>query len=180
MANIHTSRRSGFIQRSGRMRRESLWLFVSEDNSGLAAATAAVISNSLNATALALRPFTVVRSRIHLNIQSDQLAASEDQVGAFGIAVVSDQAVGIGISAVPTPVTDLGSDLWLAHQYMTASTGFLSAVGFEAQFTTNYEFDSKAMRKVEDGSDLIFVKERGTLGDGISMFSAGRVLIKLH
>ena len=180
MANIHTSRRSGFIQRSGRNRRESLWLFVTENAASLALATSAVISNSLNAAALALRPFTIVRSRIHLNIQSDQQAGSEDQVGAFGIAVVSDQAVAIGVTAVPTPVTDLGSDLWLAHQYMTASLALNSAVGFDAQFTTNFDLDSKAMRKVEEGQDIVFVKERGTLGDGITLFSAGRMLIKLH
>jgi len=166
--------------RGGGMRRETLWLFASESVSALALATTAVISNSLNAAALAMRPFTVVRSRIHLSLTSDQTAGSEDQVAAFGIAVVSDQAVAIGVTAVPTPVTDLGSDLWLAHQYMTASIGLNTAVGFDSQFATNFDLDSKAMRKVEEGQDLVLVKERGTNGDGVSLFSAGRILIKLH
>ena len=180
MANIRTSRKSGFIFRSGVKRRETLWLFTSENVAALSLATSAVIANSLNAAALALRPFTVIRTRLHLNIQSDQTLGTEDQVGAVGCAVVSDQAVAIGVTAVPTPVTDLGSDLWLAHQYLTSSFLFKSGVGVEAQFTTNADLDSRAMRKVEEGQDLILVKERGTLGDGITLFSAGRTLIKLH
>ena len=180
MTNIRTSRKSGFIVRSGGRVRETLWASVTEQVANLALATSAQISNSSNAAVLALRPFTIVRTRMRLSIQSDQTAGSEDQIGAFGIAVVSDQAVAIGITAVPQPVTDLDSDLWLAHQYLNSSLGLNTAVGFDAQFASTFDLDSKAMRKVEDGQDVVFVKERGTLGDGISMFSAGRMLLKLH
>ena len=67
---------------------------------------------SLNAAALALRPFTVVRTRFKYMVISDQAAAIEIQAGAIGMAVVSDQSVAVGVTAVPTPITDMGSDLW--------------------------------------------------------------------
>ena len=75
-------------------------------------AAGGTIMFSLNAAALALRPFTIVRSRFEVGIISDQTAATEDQLGAIGMAVVSDQAVAVGVTAVPTPITDMGSDLW--------------------------------------------------------------------
>jgi hypothetical protein len=71
--------------------------------------TGGTIMFSLNAAALALRPFTIVRSRFTYGVISDQAASLEDQVGAVGIAVVSDQAVAVGATAVPTPITDLGT-----------------------------------------------------------------------
>ncbi len=104
---------------------------------------------SLNAAALALRPFTVVRSRFLVSIASDQVAASETQVGAVGLAVVSDQANAIGVTAVPTPITDMGSDLWFVHQLLYNEMIFGSAIGFQTQAQRIYEIDSKAMRKVD-------------------------------
>ncbi len=56
MANIRTARRSGRVFRGGAMRRESLWLGVPGTSSGFAATTAAILA-TLNAAALALRPF---------------------------------------------------------------------------------------------------------------------------
>ena len=70
---------------------------------------------SLNAAALALRPFTIVRTRFLVSVVTDQVAADELVLGALGMAVVSDQAVAIGVTAVPTPITDMGSDLWFVH-----------------------------------------------------------------
>ncbi len=61
MANIRRSRAGGFI-RGGRHRRETIWLGTAQTSSGFAATTVAIL-NSLNAAALALRPFTVVRVR---------------------------------------------------------------------------------------------------------------------
>jgi len=126
---------------------------------------------SLNAAALALRPFTVVRSRFMCKVVSDQEAATESQIGAWGIAVVSDQAVAIGVTAVPTPITDMGSNLWLLHQlYMAGDT---SAPRGEV-----YETDSKAMRKVEIGQDLVVVVELSAAGDGQVVTIGGRMLVK--
>ena len=45
-------------------------------------------------------------------VESDQSAATELFIGNLGLAVVSDQATAVGVTAVPTPATDRGSDLW--------------------------------------------------------------------
>ena len=179
MANISTSRKTGFIRRNGVMKRESLWLFATETNSALAAANTAALVGSLNAAALALTPFTIVRTRIAFHARSDQRAASENYDVAIGMAVVSAQASAIGITAVPTPYTDLGSDLWFlwfgqrGRISVTTDVGVLEA-GMQEQI------DSKAMRKVEDGEDMVITLENSSLSSGSTVFKVGRILIKLH
>jgi hypothetical protein len=143
-------------------------------------ATGGTILASLTAAELAMRPFTVVRSRILVGVTSDQAAVSENQVAGFGIAVVSDQANAIGVTAVPTPITDLASDLWMVHQLLYNTFVFASGVGFADDGLHQYEIDSKAMRKVDIGQDLVVVGERSGAGDGINLFMGGRVLIKVH
>ncbi len=183
MANIRTVRRSGRVFRGGRSRRESLWFTRAGSNNTLAAASTATILTSLNAAALALRPFTVVRVRGVLRMRSDQVALQETQDVAYGCAVVSDQAVGVGVTAVPTPATDDGSDLWYVYQRILndlvrdvagAGAGPLRPIG---QFI---EFDSRAMRKVEDGQDMIEVAETSSVSSGASIQSYARFLIKMH
>ena len=95
------------------------------------------------------------------------------------MAVVSDQATAIGVTVVPTPVTDAGSDFWFLHAYLSASFTFLSAVGAvnDGRF---YEIDSKAMRKVDVGQDLVVVGEKTGTSSGLTLFTQGRVLVKLH
>ena len=136
---------------------------------------------SLNAAALALRPFTVVWTRFLLGIESDQISADERQIGGFGCAVVSDQALAIGVTAVPTPITDIGSDLWFVHQLLYSSFGFITGVGFEGQMQTMYEVDSKAMRKVDIGQDLVIVGEFASgISEGFTMVAGGRMLVKVN
>ncbi len=180
MANITVGRKSGFIRRSGVMRRETVWIAATVSNRTIAAASTAVVDRALNAAALALRPFTVVRSRYQTSIQSDQSAATEDQLGAMGQCVVSDQAVTVGVTAVPNPLTDIGSDLWMLWEGFNSSFLFKTAVGSDAQFATSRAVDSKAMRKVEEGQDLVVVMESGGTSGGFTLSTFGRVLLKLH
>jgi len=179
MANIHTRSKSGFILRSGVRRRETAWFAGNYLTTSVAAANTAILLTSLNAAALALRPFTVIRTRGQVCIRTDQLAASETQFGGYGMAVVSDQASAIGITAVPTPVTDDGSDLWYLYQSLMAEIRFGDATGF-ADMSRCYQVDSRAMRKVEDGQDVIEVVESAGIGAGWVLSSYQRTLIKLH
>ena len=126
MARTRFNRNSSVVRSS--IRRQSDWFFIAPAITVMTGAGGTLIS-SLNASALALRPFTIVRSRLELYLISDQQVASEPQGAAFGMAVVSDQAVAVGITAIPTPITDLGSDLWFVHQPMWNATTFQSAVG---------------------------------------------------
>jgi len=132
---------------------------------------------SLNAAALALRPFTIVRTRMELQLRSDQAAAIEFQRASFGLAVVSDQAVAVGVTAVPTPFTDMGSDLWFVHQNLWGDESNLTDRTRPSTYVT---IDSKAMRKVDIGQDIVVVAEFGTGGGGAILGAAGRMLVKVN
>ena len=180
MARSFTSRKSGFIQRAGRMRRETLWVPISPVTTVLSASQVALVYTA-SAAEDALRPYTVVRTHLYLAIVTDQLAASENQQMAIGFAIVSDQASGIGVTAVPTPITDLGSDAWYLHQFLTARLVLGDVTGFDHQAVgARINVDSRVMRKVEDGFDNIVTIETTSSSDGLQMFTAGRQLLKLH
>ncbi len=173
------ARKSGFIRRDGRMRRETQWLFYTSNDVVLAAASTASVRSSLNAAALALRPFTVIRTRGHWGVKSDQAGASEQYSASMGWVVVSDQASTVGVTAVPTPETDRGSDLWYVYESMAGEFIFISGVGvFEAGHWS--DFDSRAARKVEEGQDINVIVESSAISSGCEVFSGARFLIKLH
>jgi len=172
------------IVRPGRGRspkRKTLWLdfagvFVGKT---VVAGATAVLLTSLNAAGLALRPFTIVRTRGLLMAITDQVAATEEPFGALGFAVVSDQASAIGVTAVPTPIVDAGSSLFFSWTPWYASIGFSTGSGLvNYQYTT--EFDSKAMRKVEVGEDIIATVENGSATDGAQFMFMARMLIKTN
>jgi len=112
-------------------------------------------------------------------IDSDQAAASEDQALNLGLAVVSIQASAIGVTAVPTPTTDQGSDLWFVYQSIMSSHG---AGTVDSNKGVGFAYDSRAMRKVEDQQDVVVVAETDliALTDGVSFRHTGRMLVKLH
>ncbi len=123
---------------------------------------------------------TISRIRGHLAVRSDQNAAGEDTVGAVGVLVASDEAVAVGVGSLPTPYTDQDSDLWMMHQYFSHSFTFLSSVGFQDQSFSIWEFDSKAMRKMESGQTMCFIVENGAAaGSGISYYLNFAVLFKV-
>jgi len=175
MANLRVGRRSGLVFRGGRNRRDTIWGGIQIVTTVLG--SGAVIIRSLGASFLALRPFTVVRERVELYVVSDQEAASELQLAAYGTCVVTEQAAAIGVTAVPTPTTDLDSDAWFVHQVLLSAHG---AGTVDSQRGTRYQVDSKAMRKVEDGFNLIDVLEVVSAQPGVTVSSGGRFLVKLH
>jgi len=171
------------FMRGGRSVRETLWFQFPEIRVVNVSANAATLAHSLNAAALALRPFTIVRSLFHWSVRSDQTGVSENWESGLGIAVVTDQAAAIGVTAVPTPFTDLGSDEWLLHAVLDGRFEFITGVGFEANSVSprgGALIESKAMRKVENGSDIVTVIENDSLSLGTTNYLVGRMLIKLH
>jgi len=175
------ARSNQVVRRSFRgPRRETKWIEIAPTVTKLSTASTAAIFTGLSATDLALRPFTIIRTRVNLHIASDQEINDELQNAAFGIAIVSDQALAIGVTAVPTPFTDIGSDLWFAHQIMTSRFLLGTAVGFSGDFGMEKDLDSKAMRKVEEGQDVSISIETSSISAGCDFVKSGRLLIKLH
>ena len=180
MANIRSARRSGFILRGGRNVRQMLWIPLATFSSNAIAVSSAVLISSLNAAALALTPFTIVRTRGQIFVASDQVANSENQAINYGHIVVSEQASAIGITAVPTPITEAGSDFHVFESLMARVQVATAVSMFE--IGASKEINSKAMRKVDSGEDLIEVVETPAGGptQGIEFRSYWRALIKLH
>ena len=178
MANLRIGRRSGLVLRGGKNRRSTFWFSGVDTSSTITAPSTAVALTSLNAAALALRPFTVVRTRGILHLRSDQNAVTEVQAAAYGQIIVSDQAVAIGITALPTPVTD-DQSTWFVYEWMMTALQFATAASF-VEIGASKEIDSRAMRKVEEGQDLVEVIESATITNGLIFRSFSRNLIKLH
>ena len=102
---------------------------------------------------------TIVRIRGILAVKSDQEAADEDIHGAFGIALVEEPAASAGVTAVPSPVTDISNEAWILWQPFVSSFVFTSAAGFESPAGREYVLDSKAMRKISDTQRLVMLLE---------------------
>ncbi len=142
------------------------------------AANASVLLFTWNAAALALRPFTIVRTHLLIGWSSDQTAASETPAGVIGGMVVSDKAAAAGIASVPSPITEASED-WFFYQPVMHDFVFISGVGTNSDGNNQYMVDSKAMRKVGIAEDLaIVVQETGVFGATVSII--GRMLLKLH
>ena len=180
MAHVRTVRRSNRVFRGGSFRRETQWLAGGPVRNTLAVGSTAVLTQSLTAAELALRPFTIVRTRGILHVESDQTAAQEFMHAGIGMCVVSDQAIAIGVTAIPTPMTDRVSDLWFLYEEIFNSFLFGDATGFITPAGVRSVFDSRAMRKVEEGEDIAVVKETSAISTGAIVTSAFRMLIKLH
>ncbi len=161
-------------------RRQSLWVG-SPDSTGVVAIAAGGVrlDGSFNTAALQLRPFTIVRTRGWVFVKSDQEVATEVPFGAMGMAVVSDQAVAIGITAVPTPITDESSDLFFMWTPFVSDISVSSAIGI-IKGGSLFEFDSKAMRKVEEGEDLAITLENASATAGLQFITKFRILLKMH
>ena len=81
---------------------------------------------------------------------------------AIGICNVTENAFGIGITAVPTPLADMAWNGWLLHMNLGP---FISLTTTEETSTglsmARFEIDSKAMRKTRASDVIIGVIEVG-------------------
>ena len=175
------ARKSGFVRRHNRMIRETTWIGIGPTSSALAAASAAELFSGFSTISLALRPFTIVRTRGGMMVQSDQTGASETFGCVLTAAVVTEQAIAAGINSVPTGDLDRDSDAFFLYEEVIGRFNFISGTGTEQRGVnqTKY-FDSKAMRKVEDGFDVAMVVEAQAIVDGTNVRKFGRMLVKLH
>ncbi len=178
MANLRIGRRSGLVLRGGRNVRSTVWGSSSFTTVSIGSPGTAVLAFALSAGGLAMRPFTIVRERFFWYTRSDVVTGGEVWGGAIGFCVVSDQSVAIGVTAVPTPITDIDSDLFYLY---AANFGRFGGTQVE-EVGARKDLDSKAMRKVEEGQDAIIVLETAAVTEGASMVSVigGRTLLKLH
>jgi len=83
----------------------------------------------------------------------------------LGALVATDAAVAAGAAAVPDPITEIQDDIWVMISSISVSIGARSA------FNDPVRFDSRAMRKIDEGSQLVFIIANNTDGNmGFSMY----------
>jgi len=110
-----------------------------------------------------------------ISIKSDA-AVSEVQLGAFGLCVVTDRAVAIGLTAVPGPIANIDEDVWATYVPILQTTEVLTAVGVEPNFATLYHFDSKAKCILQDGYSLAVMVENAHATEAFDIAFLIRVL----
>ena len=112
---------------------------------------------------------TVRRTRGILVVISDQGSVNEVQNGALGMIVVSDLAIAAGVASIPGPVTDQSDDGWFVWQPVFHVSGYVNAGSASLSIPRTYDFDSKAMRKVEEGFTVAVVYESVTNGQQVGV-----------
>ena len=98
-------------------------------------------------------------------------------VGAFGIGIVSAEALAAGIGSIPLPFTDADWGGWMVLQPWAFRLDVTTDVG-RLLSSFQIEVDSKAMRKVEPNSAAVIVAE--SLTGAVSVCDTTRLLLKLH
>ena len=120
---------------------------------------------------------TIRRSRGMLMIASDQSAAVEQQLGALGLVVVSDLALAAGAASIPGPVTDSSDDGWFVWQPFLANQAGASIQ--PSQSRAVFDFDSKAMRRIEEGFGVAVMVENASALHGLNFWCAFSVLTSI-
>ena len=158
----HGSRfRSGWA--SGGSRRKTAW-GVGPQEPGASISTAGLTLWQLGSQALA-DGLTVARVRGELMVNQTATTTIGDGFRSVvhGICIVSENAFGIGITAVPTPLTDMAWDGWLWHHMEAGTRGFsVTELGVTPSESYRVVIDSKVMRKTRASDVLIGVTEVGT------------------
>ena len=136
--------------------------------------SAAVIEDSLGPQS------TIVRTRGMFSVGSDQSSATEFPFGAFGMALVSSEAAVAGAASIPSPYTDGDWDGWFVHGYFHSGTQVASVASISTTSLDHFAFDSKAMRKLQDNTSVVFLVENASATDGLVFLVDFRQLFKLH
>jgi len=157
-------------------KRTMLW--IGQDVGAAVAGADSILLSTLNAAALALRPFTVVRSRHLIIWDTDQQIATEDPIGVLGKIVVTESAAAAGIVSIPTPVQEADAD-WFIYQPVGLRMKFITGAGVVNPSGMQYVSDSKSMRKVGNDDQLVTIVQNSST-DGAIINIIGRTLIKLH
>jgi len=142
-----------------------------------AAAITATGSNLLFSQGVGHEGETIARVRGLATLSLLTAAANGDGFfGAFGMAIVTAAAAAIGVTAIPTPLTEAGWDGWLLHQYLSVER--ITAGSDIGEGWSEYDrrvLDSKAMRKANEDEVLIGVWEGAETG-----ISTGAIQVRVR
>ena len=154
-------------------RRSTNWisLFDDPDNALSVADNGAALLLTRTIVSSVVAPSTIVRIRGQVGLSG---TLPVNSLLGIGIAVVSDQAAALGITAVSHPITDSEWDGWLWTDSRYIGSGNFNTLN-------EWPIDSKAMRKWDDDQSLVVVAENIgiNVGGGAIIVSVNaRLLIK--
>jgi len=165
--------RTGRVASAGFNRRKTRWVGSSSPD-GTTSLAANTISFDQQFTA-GEEPETLVRTRGLLLVQSDQVAAREEAMGALGMAVVRVTAAAIGVTAIPAPIDEISDDVWyLWEPWVCAQNAAGTTAGI-----WKFPFDSKAQRKLVDGDAMVAVVQNADDAFGVEYELVFRQLLML-
>ncbi len=155
--------------RSRAPRRQTTWVGPADQGFVNVGSGASVIIGSFDPTAVSLLKTTLARTRGEVAFGPQAFTVDLEIVGAYGVAVVSDQAFAAGAASIPGPWNNPGWDGWLvwrSFHYVLEVTGTPVELfkGFDA-----HEVDSKGMRKVSDNETVVLMAESQATAFQISM-----------
>ena len=83
---------------------------------------------------------------------------------ALGICNVSENAFGVGITAIPFPIADVGWEGWMFHKQLGPIVGLSVTEGENTGpiSQVRLDFQTKSMRKTKASDVLVAVMELGT------------------
>ena len=175
------ARPRGFSRSPTRSRRQTAWGF-GPGGTGITTFTASGIKiiGAQLVLASGILETTIVRLRGQLEIILQTTGGvGQGFRGAFGIGVVTTAAATIGITAVPSPITELDWDGWMYYTMFGVHHG-LAAVS-DGSGHERIDVDTKAMRKFGDEQTLLAVMEVVEIGTAdMDVFFDSRMLLKLH
>jgi len=138
-------------------RRQKQWIGPA-DQAGVAVPSAtSVIISSFTPIAASMASPTLIRTRGLVNIFP--VGGSDlSFTGAYGICVVTTQALAAGSGSVPRPFDDADWGGWIVWQAYSGRLEFQSGVG-EQLLQSLYTIDSKAMRRMKTNEAVVTVCE---------------------
>jgi len=125
--------------------------------------------------------FTIVRIRGEFLAFLQSAGSNGDGFqGAVGIGLASDEAFAVGITALPTPLSDDEDELWIWHSFFNIFAGTAATGSREPAATVRLPVDTKAMRKFPVGTTMFAAVE--VVETGVAVGSSKlltRMLFKL-
>ena len=109
-------------------------------------------------------------------IQGDDVSNQEYQVGAIGGMVVSDLAFTAGAASIPGPFTQRNADTWSLWVPFQQVNEKIAAGGVGRNSGGQQHFDSKAQRKLPNGSTYVIMVENAGAG-GIEIGLSVSILV---
>ncbi len=147
--------------------RTKMWIGAGVGATAITGSTVHLVG-TLSAGALLLRPFTILRTIMVLEYNTDTLSVAEHPWGTFAKIIVTETAAALGITAIPDPDPTAGDPeaAWFSVQNVSNPFKFSTAVAWQGgSFGRQYLMDQRAMRKVGPDDQVATVfSQQATVG----------------